>query len=88
MKYILRVTEKKLLSITPTIYLIVLFLIPTLIMLLMAFRIPGNYGGVQPLISKVNGINKLNLSLDSVKFALTSKFIWKLSLRSLKYSII
>ncbi|MFN8769750.1 MAG: ABC transporter permease [Neisseriaceae bacterium] len=88
MKYILRVTEKKLLSITPTIYLIVLFLIPTLIMLLMAFRIPGNYGGVQPLISKVNGINKLNLSLDSVKFALTSKFIWQLSLRSLKYSII
>lgn len=88
MRNIFRITEKKLLSVPPIIYLIVLFLIPILIMIIMAFRIPGDYGGAQPLISKIGNTNNLNLSLDSFKFALTSDFIWQLSLRSLKYSVI
>ncbi|WP_156092922.1 ABC transporter permease [Laribacter hongkongensis] len=40
---------KWLLSWPPTVYLVVFFLIPSLIMLLAAFRYPGDYGGLLPL---------------------------------------
>ncbi|MDQ5920875.1 MAG: spermidine/putrescine transport system permease protein [Pseudomonadota bacterium] len=59
-------------------------------MVFVAFRIPGSYGGVEPLIVKgaSSGHITINMSLDSIKFALSSKFIWQLFLRSMVYSII
>lgn len=86
MKPILKLIEKKILTIPPFIYLTVLFLIPLIIMIIIAFREPGAYGGVEPLINP--STNHINLSLESFKFALTSKFIWQLCLRSLFYSVI
>ena len=67
---------------------ICLFLIPTIFMIIVAFREPGSYGGVMPLISRVNNQTHLNLTLDSFKFALTSSFIWQLFFRSLAISIV
>ncbi len=83
-----KLTEKHALSIAPLIYLIVLFLLPTIIMVFIAFRIPGSYGGVEPLIGKTPTHTAINLSLDSIKFALSNPFIWQLFLRSMGYSLI
>lgn len=84
----LRLTEKRALALPPIIYLVALFLLPTLIMIFIAFREPGSYGGVEPLIGHVNGHTVVNMSLDSFQFALSSKFIWQLFLRSMVFSII
>lgn len=85
-----KLTEKHALSLAPLVYLILLFLLPTIIMVFIAFRIPGSYGGVEPLIVKStsSGHISINMSLDSIKFALGNKFIWQLFLRSMSYSII
>jgi spermidine/putrescine transport system permease protein len=82
------IIEKRILSIPPVIYLIILFLIPILIVFLISIRQPSDYGGVAPLFDKVNGNLKLNLTLDSVKFVLHNVFIWQLCIRSLYYSFI
>lgn len=81
--------EKWILSLPPIIYLIGLFLIPTVLMIFIAFRQPGDYGGVAPLAAHdSNGKVVLNLSLEYFKYALNSPFIWKLFLRSMVISII
>lgn len=81
--------EKLVLSLPPIIYLLGLFLIPTLLMIFIAFRQPGDYGGVAPLIvSKHAGVSQLNLSLAGFKYAFSSSFIWKLFLRSMLFSVI
>ncbi len=83
------INEKSILSLPPIIYLVLLFLIPIIIVFLVAFREPGAYGGVAPLFNKINGqVNKINISLDSFKFVLSNVFIWQLCIRSLYYSII
>jgi spermidine/putrescine transport system permease protein len=81
-------TEKRVLAIPPLIYLFCLFLIPTVLMVIVAFREPGNYGGVMPLVTHVNNHTQINLTLDSFKFAITSSFIWQLFFRSLGISIL
>ena len=80
--------EKYVLSLPPLIYLVLLFLIPTLLMVLVAFREPGTYGGVMPLIDSSNGITHINLTLSSFEYALTNKFIWVLFLRSMIISVL
>lgn len=80
--------EKWVLSLPPVIYLIGLFLIPTILMVFIAFREPGDYGGVAPLIVHNNGSSSLNLSLDGFRYAFSSSFIWKLFLRSMFFSIL
>jgi spermidine/putrescine transport system permease protein len=80
--------EKNILTLPPLTYLILLFLVPTLLMIIIAFREPGSYGGVAPLLIKSGNHLSLNLNLNSFKFALTSSFLWELCLRSLKFSII
>lgn len=81
-------SEKWVLSLPPIVYLIGLFLIPTLLMVFIAFREPGDYGGVAPLLNHGNGSTTLNLTLDGFKYAFTSGFIWKLFLRSVVFSVI
>lgn len=80
--------EKWVLSTPPMVYLILLFLIPTLLMVFIAFRQPGDYGGVAPLVSHDNGHVSLNLTLDGFRYAFTSSFIWKLFFRSMVFSLI
>ncbi len=80
--------EKWVLSLPPVIYLIGLFLIPTILMAFIAFREPGDYGGVAPLITHSNGSSSLNLTLDGFRYAFSSSFIWKLFLRSMFFSIL
>lgn len=81
--------EKFVLSLPPVIYLTCLFLIPTLLMVLIAFREPGDYGGVAPLIvHNSNGSTSLNLTLDGFKYAFSNSFIWMLFLRSMFFSLI
>ncbi len=83
-----KLNEKFVLSFPPLIYLFFLFLIPTVLMVLVAFRMPGDYGGVAPLIIKnSNGSQSINLTLDSFYYALQSSFIWKLFARSMVISI-
>ncbi|MCE3267936.1 MAG: transporter permease [Burkholderiales bacterium] len=79
-------SEKKVLSLPPIVYLTCLFLIPTIFMIFIAFRVPGSYGGVAPIIEKLNNQTRLNLSLESFKFAFTNIFIWQLFIRSLVFS--
>lgn len=76
--------ERNILSFPPLVYLILLFLIPTIIMISISFREPGSYGGVDSLILN----HHLNLTLDSYAFAFNSKFIWQLFLRSIFYSLL
>lgn len=81
--------EKWVLSSPPIIYLVGLFLIPTILMVFIAFREPGDYGGVAPLIKhNLSGASSLNLTLDSFRYAFTSSFIWKLFIRSMVFSLI
>ena len=84
----LNLTEKRVLALPPLLYLVVLFLVPTLIMIFIAFREPGSYGGVEPLLAHINGHTTINMSLDSFRFALSSKFIWQLFFRSMIFSLI
>ena len=84
----LKYTEKRVLSFLPTLYLVFLFLIPTLIMVLIAFRQPGDYGGVAPLITHENNITQINLNLDSFKFAFSNLLIWGIFLRSMVFSVL
>lgn len=81
-------SEKRALSIPPLIYLICLFFIPTIVMIGIAFRVPGPYGGVAPLVEHINNQTQFNFSVDSFKFAFTNEFIWRLFLRSLMFSIL
>ena len=80
--------EKYVLSLPPSVYLVLLFLIPTLLMIVVAFREPGTYGGVMPLTSSVDGHTTLNLTLSSFTYALSNKFIWILFLRSMVISVL
>ncbi len=84
----LRLGEKNVLSLVPSLYLVCLFLVPTLIMIFIAFREPGDYGGVTPLITHIDDSASVNLNLDSFKLAFRSFFIWLLFLRSMTFSII
>jgi spermidine/putrescine transport system permease protein len=57
----------------PLLYLVVFFLIPTLIMVLASFRSPGEFGGLAPLVDETG---KLDLNVDSyVRFATEPVFM-------------
>lgn len=81
-------TEKRLLSFPPMIYLLIFFLLPLLIMVMIAFRQPGDYGGVTPLINYVGDKLQINLTWDSFRFAFTHQFIWDLFIRSVGFSLL
>ncbi|MFN7093788.1 MAG: ABC transporter permease [Burkholderiales bacterium] len=81
-------SEKNILAIPPLAYLIALFLVPTLVMVVIAFREPGSYGGVAPLIEQAYNSSKINLTWNNFRFALSNHFIWQLFLRSVGYSLL
>lgn len=80
--------EKFVLSTPPSIYLTLLFLVPALLMVFVAFRQPGDYGGVAPLFQTLNNHTTLNLSTASLVSGFSDTYIWKIFFRSLYFSII
>ena len=64
---------KWLLSWPPLAYLVVFFLLPSLIMMFAAFRYPGDYGGLMPLTSEDSATGKLvlDITLDNWRDYLT-----------------
>jgi spermidine/putrescine transport system permease protein len=76
---------KWLISGPPTLYLIILFAIPALIMVLASVRLPGDYGGLAPLFDSTG---KPALSLDGyVRFG--REFIYtQLFIKSFWYALI
>lgn len=84
----MKAIEKRILSIPPLFYLVVFFLFPLFIMIFIAFRQPGDYGGVAPLLEQVGHKTHLNLTWDSFQFAFTHGFIWQLFFRSVGFSVL
>lgn len=80
--------EKWCLATPPIIYLLGLFVIPALLMVFVAFREPGDYGGVAPLFATVNHHLHLNVSLNSFVSGFSDGYIWKLFFRSLYFSVL
>lgn len=69
----------------PLLYLIFFFAIPTLIMMVAAFRFPGDYGGLAPLFDEAG---KLDLTLDSFT-PFFSDFVYTgIFLKSLLFALI
>lgn len=79
--------EKHVLSIPPLLYLVFLFLIPAILMIFVAFRQPGDYGGIAPLFSNVNNHKIINLSLSNFTAEFTNSDIWKIFFRSIYFSL-
>jgi len=74
-----------LISAPPLLYLILFFAIPTLIMILAAFRFPGDYGGLAPLFDEAG---KLDLTLDSFTPFFSSFVYAEIFLKSLWYALL
>ena len=69
----------------PLLYLILFFAIPTLIMVVAAFRFPGDYGGLAPLFDEAG---KLDLTLDSFTPFFTDFVYTEIFLKSLLFAVI
>jgi len=69
----------------PLLYLVVLFAIPTLIMVLASFRTPGEFGGLAPLVDESG---KLDLNLDSYIRFFTESVYAAVFLKSIIYALV
>jgi spermidine/putrescine transport system permease protein len=83
----------------PTLYLLVFFVAPTLIMVFAAFRVPGDYGGLQPLVGVdpdtgglrwlVNAGNwRQFFTLDHVRRVLSDTVYLQVFARSFGYALL
>ena len=72
-----RVTQW-LVSLPPTLFLLVFFLVPALIMLVASFQYPGEFGGLAPLF--IDG--QANLSLETYRFFFSDLIYAEIFLRS------
>lgn len=69
----------------PLLYLILFFAIPTLIMVVAAFRYPGDYGGLAPIFDEAG---KLDLTLDSFTPFFSTFVYTEIFLKSLLFASI
>ncbi|HEY7446958.1 MAG TPA: ABC transporter permease [Vicinamibacterales bacterium] len=81
-------TSKWLIAGPPLVYLLLLFAIPTLIMLVASFRQPGQFGGLAPLISGPTGAEQVNLTFDNYARFFGSFLYAELFITSLVYALI
>ena len=58
-------TLRWIVSLPPTVYLLVFFVVPSLIMVVASFRYPGEFGGLAPLFDKDETGTHLNLTLEN-----------------------
>jgi spermidine/putrescine transport system permease protein len=68
----------------PLLYLLVLFAIPSLIMVLASFRTPGEFGGLAPFFEG----NKVDLNLDSYARFFSESVYAEIFLKSVWYALI
>ncbi len=76
------------LSWPPLAYLLVFFLVPTLIMAFAAFRYPGDYGGLAPIFIEENGKQVLNLTLENFHRLVEEPLYIELFIKSAGYAIL
>ncbi len=76
---------KWLVSGPPLLYLLVFFAIPTLIMVLVSFRTPGDFGGLAPL---VDDSGKVDLNVDSYVRFFTESVYAQVFLKSVWYALV
>lgn len=75
---------KWLISAPPIVYLLIFFVLPSLIMVLASFRNPGDYGGLAPLFDETG---KLDLTFDNYSRFLDDLIYVKVFIKSLGYAL-
>ncbi|WP_189339008.1 ABC transporter permease [Chromobacterium amazonense] len=75
------------LSWPPLLYLVLFFLIPSLIMLVAAFRQPGDYGGLAPLYLIEDGQRVWQLTLDNFHRMVEEPLYVELFIKSAGYAL-
>jgi spermidine/putrescine transport system permease protein len=79
-----KVWHKYLLSLPPTVYLLIFFAAPTIIMLFASFRYPGEYGGLAPWYLREEG----SLTLENWQRLLDSGIYLRLFIKSMGYAVV
>lgn len=79
---------KWLVSGPPVLYLLVFFVIPTLIMVIASFRYAGEYGGLAPILSHDAHGAHLNLTLESYQEYFSDFIYSRLFVKTLVYALI
>jgi spermidine/putrescine transport system permease protein len=73
----------------PLLYLVLFFAIPTLIMVLASFRLPGDFGGLAPIVERDDdGARTINLTLDNYQRFFSDPLYAELFLKSFWYAVI
>ena len=81
--------NKWLISGPPLLYLVVFFAIPTLIMVLASFRVPGDFGGLAPLMETgEDGQTIVNLTLESYQRFFSDALYAELFVKSFAYALV
>lgn len=80
--------SRYLLSLPPTVYLLLFFAAPTLIMLFASFRYPGDYGGLAPWILHEGGQWSLDLTLENWQRLFGTTLYLRLFVKSIGYAVL
>ena len=73
----------------PLLYLVVFFAIPTLIMVLASFRLPGDFGGLAPIVERGDdGARTVNLTVENYQRFFSDPLYAELFLKSFWYAVI
>lgn len=86
--FVKRIVSRGVVTWPPTLYLILFFAIPTLVMLIASFQYAGEYGGLDSLVVEEEGKRALNLSTESYqRFVMDSVYL-ELFIKSFFYAIV
>lgn len=80
--------QKQLLSLPPFIYLLLLFAVPTVIMLFASFRFPGEYGGLAPWYYYEEGELSFDLTLENWQRLFEDSLYLGLLFKSVIYALL
>jgi spermidine/putrescine transport system permease protein len=73
----------------PLLYLLVFFAIPTLIMVIASFRVPGDFGGLAPLVEQAeDGERIVNLTLENYQRFFSDALYAELFVKSFGYALL
>jgi spermidine/putrescine transport system permease protein len=86
--WLARTTGRGVVSWPPTLYLIIFFLVPTLIMVVASLRYPGEYGGLAPIFTEEDGKRRLDLTVESYQRLGEDPVYLELFVKSFGYAIV
>jgi spermidine/putrescine transport system permease protein len=72
----------------PTLYLVLFFLAPTLIMVLASFQYPGEFGGLSPILIDDQGHTRLDVTGENYERAVSESIYAQLFFKSLWYAVL